>query len=95
MTRYARQNFMTPKNFTETIFFFPVEKTLYIPGGSQVRGCNYFFSKKNQVFTFPYLTKIKSTILNLLREESDLLSLCLDYFCTLLIFKLSEKNIYQ
>lgn len=52
-----------------------------------------FFLKRNQVFIFPYLSKIKSTILNLLREEPDLLSLCLDYFCTLLIFKLSKKNI--
>lgn len=63
MARYAKQNFMTPKNFTETHFFFPREETLYIPGGSQVIGCNYFFSKKNQVFTFSYLIKIKSAIL--------------------------------
>lgn len=65
MARYARQNFMTPKNFTETLFFFffPREKTLYIPGGSQVIGCNSFFSKKNQVFTFPYFIKIQGAIL--------------------------------
>lgn len=93
--KICQTKFHDSKEFYRNNIFFPVEKTLYIPGGSQVRGCNYFFSKKNQVFTFPYLTKIKSTTLNLLREESDLLSLCLDYFCTLLIFKLSEKNIYQ
>lgn len=55
MARHARQNVMTPKNF--------LERKHCIPGGSQVIDRKYFFSKKNQVFIFPYFIKIKSAIL--------------------------------
>lgn len=40
MARYAKQNFLTPKYFTETLFL--TRETLSIPGGSQAIG---FFSK--------------------------------------------------
>lgn len=86
MARYARQNFMTPKYFYRNVFL--LEKTLYIPSGSQAIGYScFFFGKKNQVFTFPY--KNKKCHIYLLNERPDLLSLHLNYFCTLLIFKLA------
>lgn len=75
MARHARQKCHDSKEFFK-------EKTLYIPGGSQVIDCNYFFSKKNQVFIFPYFIKIKTCHTYLLKERHDLLSLYLDCFCT-------------